>query len=453
MSVDFSIDMVFFILRTKDFLMYSQEEFLMSNEVQISNDGFGLTDSQIKEQLKRALSGFPKLDRVLLIPPDVTRLNAYAGEIYFFLYQMLEDSEVFILPALGTHMPMTQEELNFMFPGIPTERFLVHDWRHDVKRLGEVPSEFLYKVSQVKFDRAIPVEVNRQIVDPSYDLVISIGQVVPHEVVGMANYNKNLFVGCGGKAMINSSHYLGALYGMECMMGRDHTPVHQVFDYAEEHFLQDVPLLYCLTVTTTDRENRVHVQSLATGRGRDIFSESIKVSQKHNLVFLEKPLKKVLVYLKPEELCTTWVRNKAIYRTRMAMVDDGDLIIIAPGVRKFGEDPENDRLIFKYGYHGTAQTMLAVAENQDLQDGLGVAAHLIHGSSEGRFNIYYAPGYLSQEQIEAVGFHYLDLSATAKRYKLDQLVDGFNMVDGEEVFYISNPALGLWAWRERFFSL
>lgn len=424
----------------------------MKTDIQIAETKLGLTDDQIKTQLKHALNRYEKLDKVLLIPPDITRLNAYAGEISTFLYEILEDSEVYLLPALGTHIPMTDQELNHMFPGIPVDRFLVHDWRNDVVKLGEVPSEFVLEISEGKFQSSVDVEINKEIVDSSYDLIISIGQVVPHEVVGMANYNKNLFVGCGGKSMIDSSHYLGALYGMERMMGRDNSPVHKLFDYAEEHFLMDIPVMYCLTVTTTDSEDVVHVQSLATGRSRDIFSESIKVSQEHNLDFLDEPLEKVVVYLKPEEFRTTWVGNKAIYRTRMAMADDGDLIIIAPGVKQFGEDQGNDELIAKYGYLGTPTTLKAVEENEDLQNSLGVAAHLIHGSSEGRFKIYYAPGHMTREQIESVGFEYLDISEAMEKFNFGQLVDGFNDVNGEEIFYVSNPALGLWAWHERFFD-
>lgn len=409
----------------------------MKTDIQIAETKLGLTDDQIKTQLKHALNRYEKLDKVLLIPPDITRLNAYAGEISTFLYEILEDSEVYLLPALGTHIPMTDQELNHMFPGIPVDRFLVHDWRNDVVKLGEVPSEFVLEISEGKFQSSVDVEINKEIVDSSYDLIISIGQVVPHEVVGMANYNKNLFVGCGGKSMIDSSHYLGALYGMERMMGRDNSPVHKLFDYAEEHFLMDIPVMYCLTVTTTDSEDVVHVQSLATGRSRDIFSESIKVSQEHNLDFLDEPLEKVVVYLKPEEFRTTWVGNKAIYRTRMAMADDGDLIIIAPGVKQFGEDQGNDELIAKYGYLGTPTTLKAVEENEDLQNSLGVAAHLIHGSSEGRFKIYYAPGHMTREQIESVGFEYLDISEAMEKFNFGQLVDGFNDVNGEEIFMLA----------------
>lgn len=412
----------------------------------------GLSDDAIKEALRSSLEQAGELKKVLIIPPDITRLNAYAGEITRMVWDLLPDTEIDILPALGTHMEMTEEELEFMFPGIPYEHFYVHEWRSGNVHLGTVPAAFVEEISDGRLSVDIDVEIDWRVMDPSYDLVISIGQVVPHEVVGMANYNKNLFVGCGGKAIINTSHYLGALYGMERMMGKADTPVRKVLNYAEDHFIQDVKLMYALTVTTTDASDEVHVQSLALGRGHELFEQSVEVSQEMNIQFVEKPLKKCVTYLKPEEFRTTWVGNKAIYRTRMAMADDGELIILAPGVRAFGEDPSNDVLIAKYGYVGFEKVAELVKENPELADSLGVAAHLIHGSSEGRFKITYAPGELSKEAIEGVNFSYLSYDEAVSLYNPAELKEGWNTINGEEIYFISNPALGLWAEREKFYQ-
>lgn len=424
----------------------------MNNQFLTAATAEGLSDQEIKAALKASLDSLGELKKVLIIPPDITRLNAHAGPITCMLWDLLPDAEIDIMPALGTHMPMTKEEVDFMFPGLPFERFLEHDWRNDIVKIGEVPADFVSEVSEERMQQSIDVELNKRILDPSYDLIISVGQVVPHEVVGMANYSKNLFVGCGGNSMINSSHYLGALYGMERMMGRENTPVRAVFDYAEEHFIKDLPVMYILTVTTTERNDIVHVQSLALGRERELFSKSCVESQKHNLIFLDEPIKKAVVYLKPEEFRTTWVGNKSIYRMRMAMADEGELIILAPGVHKFGEDDGNDVLIAKYGYVGYQRVAELVAKNDDLKAGLGVAAHLIHGSSEGRFSITYAPGHMTKEQIESVNFNYMPYEEAASKYNPAVLVDGYNNVNGEEVFYVSNPALGLWAYKETFYK-
>jgi hypothetical protein len=132
----------------------------------------------------------------------------------------------------------------------------------------------------------------------------------------------------------------------------------------------------------------------------------------------------------------------------MAIADEGELIVLAPGVKTFGEDEEIDRLIRKYGYRTTPEVMQMMTDNQDLQNNLSAAAHLIHGSSEERFSVTYCPGHLSQEEIEGVGYKFADLDEMSKRYDPAVMKEGWNtMEDGERVFYIGNPALGLWAYR------
>lgn len=392
------------------------------------------------------------LRKVLLIPPDFTRFHSGAGKITAHLYSLLKDTcQVDILPALGTHVPMTAEELTAMYgPLVPHDRFIVHNWRTDVVRLGEVPADFVAEVSEGLVREAIPVEVNRLIVDKSYDMVLSIGQVVPHEVVGMANYGKNVFVGCGGSAMINASHMLGAFYGMERVMGKDHSPVRKVFDYAQAHFLQGVPLHYILTVTTAPQGDIV-LHGLFAGSGRSVFEQAVALSQQKNLTFVDTPLQKVVVFLDPKEFKSTWLGNKAIYRTRMAIADGGELVVLAPGVERFGEDDGIDGLIRKYGYCGREKVLQLTNENDDLKHNLSAAAHLIHGSSDSRFAITYCTQKLSGDEIRSVGFQYLPCEEACRRYNPETLRDGFNtLADGETIFYISNPALGLWADRERF---
>jgi hypothetical protein len=132
------------------------------------------------------------------------------------------------------------------------------------------------------------------------------------------------------------------------------------------------------------------------------------------------------------------------------MADGGELIVLAPGLKEFGEDAQIDKLIRKYGYVSTDKVLRLVEENDDLQNNLSAAAHLIHGSSEGRFNVTYCPGHISKEEIESVNFKYADLDEMIRRYNPEKLRDGYNVVDGEDVFYISNPGMGLWAWKEKF---
>ncbi len=367
------------------------------------------------------------------------------------LYHMLSTAcKVDIMPALGTHVPVTQSEWQGMFGDIPYEVMLVHHWRNDVVRIGEVPGEFVREISEGLLSKPVPVEINSRLLDTSYDLILSIGQVVPHEVVGMANHTKNLLVGCGGAGMINASHMLGAVYGMERIMGRDKTPVRAVFDYAAQHFLSHLPLCYLLTVTTAPGGN-IRLHGLFSGKDRRCFEEAVVLAQQKNLTLMEKPIQKAVVYLDPQEFKSTWLGNKAIYRTRMAIADGGQLIILAPGVSKFGEDEAVDALIRKYGYTGRENILRQSQSQQDLKQNLSAAAHLIHGSNDGRFSITYCTQYLKREEVEGVGYNYLPLGEALAAYPPDKLSDGFNTLpNGEEIFYISNPALGLWADREKF---
>ena len=403
-----------------------------------------ISDEELRASLAESLRG-KNLKKVLLLPPDYTRLYSGAGKITAIYYDLLKDTcEVDIMPALGTHEPMTQEECRAFFgEGVPFDKIIVHNWRKDIVKIGEVPGEFVSEVSEGLVKDKIDVEVNKLIVDKSYDLIISIGQVVPHEVVGMANYSKNIFVGCGGSSMINSSHILGAFYGMERIMGRDFSPVRKVFDYAQENFLKDVPLMFVLTVTTNKGDETL-IHGLYIGNKRVIFEQAVELSQQLNLVHVDKPFRKVVVYLDPREFKSTWLGNKAVYRTRMAIADGGELIILAPGVAKFGEDAENDRLIRKYGYVGRKKILELTAANDDLKENLSVAAHLIHGSSDGRFSITYCTEKLTGDEVRGAGFGYIPYDEIIRKYDPEKLTDGYHTVDGEEIFYISNPALGLW---------
>jgi nickel-dependent lactate racemase len=391
--------------------------------------------------------------RVLVIPPDFTRFHSQAGVLTRLVYDYYGDRLADVLPALGTHSPMTPAQIAEMFAGVPASLFRVHNWRTGVTTVGEVPAAFVREVSEGAVDFAWPAQLANLIWTGKHDLILSIGQVVPHEVIGMANYNKNIFIGTGGAEGINKSHFVGAAYGMERMMGRADTPVRRMLNYAGEKFTSHLPIVYVHTVVSRDEQGKLQVRGLFIGDDLSAFTKAAELSLKVNFEMLDEPLKKVVVYLDPGEFKSTWLGNKSIYRTRMAMADGGELVVLAPGLKEFGEDPEIDRLIRKYGYRGTPATLAATRANGELRENLSAAAHLIHGSSEGRFSMTYCPGQLTRAEIESVGFKYADLAATMRRYNPAALKDGWNTLpDGERIFYISNPALGLWAWRKRFES-
>lgn len=411
-----------------------------------------ITPDEVRAILKSVFDGMGRKRRVLALPPDFTRANSYAGPITEMVYDYYGQALTDVMPALGTHVPMTDQQISTMFGHTPREIFRVHDWRNDVVTVGEVPAEYVSQVSEGRVCYPWKAQVNKLLLDPSFDLILSIGQVVPHEVIGMANYNKNIFVGVGGAEGINKSHYLGATYGMERIMGRAKSPVRDVMEYASLHFIKNLPIVYIQTVLSKDEEGQMRLRGLFIGDDFECFRLASELALEANFIMLEKPVRKCLVWLDPEEFKSTWLGNKAIYRTRMALADDAELIIMAPALREFGEDKAIDALIRKYGYKGTPATLKAVKENEDLQANLGAAAHLIHGSSEGRFKITYCPGHdVTRQEIEGVGFLYGSLESVIARYRPDTLRDGWNiMPDGEEIYYISNPALGLWAVPERF---
>jgi nickel-dependent lactate racemase len=411
------------------------------------------SDDEIRDGLSEAFGKLGKRSRVLAVPPDFTRFHSRAGRITELVWEYYGAALKDVLPATGTHFEVTDREKATMFGAVPKSLFRVHYWKQDLETLGRIPADFIASVSEGKLSYDWPAQVDRLVARGGHDLILSIGQVVPHEVVGMAGYNKNIFIGTGGREAINKSHYLGAVYGMERMMGKADTPVRAVLDEASRRFARDLPIVYVLTVVGRETNGSLALKGLFIGDDREVFVRAAELSLEVNFTLVEKPLSRVVVYLDPGEFKSTWLGNKSIYRTRMAIADGGELIVLAPGVRQFGEDPGIDRLIRKYGYFATPRILSLVDENDDLKQNLSVAAHLIHGSSEDRFSITYCPAGLSRENVEKAGFRYAELSSMMKRYDPHVMSEGWNeLPHGESVYYISNPAIGLWASRDRFES-
>lgn len=411
----------------------------------------GLREEEIAALLEQSL-GERELKRVLILPPDFTRYHSNAGLITCIYRRLLlaRGCEVDIMPALGSHELVSAEQWEKMFPGVPYAEMIPHNWRSDVIKLGEVPGAYLAQISEGLWTEPISCEVNRRIMDPGYDLILSVGQVVPHEVIGMSNESKNLFVGAGGSDMINKSHMVSAVYDIERIMGKDHSPVRKLFDYCLREFLAERPVLFVLTVTTAP-QGEILTHGVFIGDERRALESAIALSQQLNLTIVEKPIRKCVVFLPGDEFKTTWVGNKAVYRTRLAIADGGELLILAPGVTRFGEDMAVDAMIRKYGYPGRLPILEAFRNNADLRENMGAAAHQIMSSSDGRFSITYAVDAIDKAEIQSVGFLAADYTEMAARYDPHTLAYGWNtMPDGEEIFFVPNPALGLWIERSRF---
>jgi nickel-dependent lactate racemase len=410
-----------------------------------------LSGDDLREVLIAALDDFGSIKNMLIVPPDITRLHSLAGMLTRFAYEYNPAAVKTILPALGTHFPMTEAEIETMFGNLPKSLFKEHRWRSDCRLLGEIPAAFVRQVSEGIVDYSVPVEINKTLFEPGIDCILSIGQVVPHEVAGMASHNKNIFVGLGGAGNIHKSHFLGAAYGMERIMGRAESPVRALFDYAIATFCGSLPIVHALTVMDRDERGALRPRGFFAGTGKECFNRAAELSRKVNIQLLDHPLKKVVVYLDPAEYKSFWLGNKAIYRTRMAIANKGELIVLAPGIKSCGEDPSIDTLIRQFGYHGTPAVMEYIKCSKLLEKNLSAAAHLIHGSSEGRFSVTYCAGGLCREDVEKAGFAHTPVNEMLERYNPDKLQQGINRLpDGEEIYFIPNPGMGLWALKKHF---
>ncbi len=388
--------------------------------------------------------------KILLLPPDITRAHSGAGwitEIFYNFFDQLAD--VFIIPTLGQHLPHTEEQNKWMFGSIPESKILKHNWIEGVKRIGSIPADYVKKTTLGKADWEIPVSLNRLLLEGNWDIIINIGHTVPHEVLGFASHNKNYFIGLGGKDTICSSHMASAFYGIENNLGSLITPLRHCFNKAESEYLDSLPDVYIQLVMSYTNDGKLVHTGFYCGDDLDTYLLAAKQSMIENITIVP-PLKKVVAFMQGDEFFSAWVANKAVYRTRKAMADGGELVIIAPGIKRFGEQGVVDKIIRKYGYVGTSKVMKLWKENEDLKELAHAAAHLIHGSSEGRFKITYAPGYLTREEIESVNYNYLNYDAAIEKYSPEKLKNGFNTLpDGEEIFFISSPSAGLWTTRDK----
>lgn len=422
---------------------------LTETDAEITWDRLQTLMQETVAEARRRIAAQPK--RVLLLPPDITRMHSGAGRLTEMLYDLLAgEAEVHVIPTLGQHVPHTPTENRQMFGSIPNDRIHAHDWRGGCVRLGELSAEFVDQTTHGAADWPMPVVVNHMVMEEPWDWIINVGHVVPHEVLGFANHNKNYFIGLAGKEMICAAHMAAASCGIENNLGNLVTPVRACFNQAEEEYLAKLPDLYVQMVLARNEAGQLVHTGVYVGDDQETYLGAARQSREQNITVFDEPVSKIVCVMQGDEFFSTWVANKAVYRTRMALADGGELVIIAPGLKRFGEQPEVDTFIRKYGYVGTPRVMDMYRQNLDMQDLAHATAHLIHGSSEDRFTITYAPGFLTKQEIEGVNFRYAELNATVKRYRPEQCQEGWNSTaDGERFYFIPTPSAGLWATREK----
>ena len=411
-----------------------------------------ISDAELADGLKEALTKLGARHKVMLLPPDITRLMSKAGELTCAAYEHYGDAVSDVMPALGTHTPMSRPEIEKMYPGIPLGLFREHDWRGNTMVVGTVPAEVVEELSDGLIVAPWNATLNRMVVEGGHDLLLSVGQVVPHECLGMANFTKNLFIGVAGAETINFTHHICAVFGVENIMGRADTPGRRLFQKAYDEFTPQLPALFAMTVIGPDTTTgKMVTRGLFVGDTMECFEQACKLSLEVNFTMIE-PQRKIVCYMDPEEYHFLWTANKAIYRTRLAVADGGELLVLAPGVHSFGEKPVLDKLIRRHGYITTPEMMQALETDPELADNLVAAAHMMLSSSENRFSITYCPSdKVSQAEIEKANFKWAPLEETLARYDPKKLKPGPNTLeDGEEIYFVPAPGSGLWAAKNRF---
>ena len=279
----------------------------------------------------------------------------------------------------------------------PNERIHAHDWRGGSVQIGELPGRFVDETTQGAADWPMPIVLNRMLMEEQWDLIINVGHVVPHEVLGFANHNKNYFIGLGGKDLICAAHMAAASCGIENNLGNLITPRAGLLQSGGGRIPGPSarPVRASRARAQRARPARPHRRATSATIWRRIWQPPGSRAKRTSRCSTSRS-KKIVCVMQGDEFFSTWVANKAVYRTRMALADGGELVVIAPGLKRFGEQPEVDAFIRKYGYVGTPRVMEQYRKNADMQDLAHATAHLMHGSSEGRFTITYAPGHLTQ---------------------------------------------------------
>jgi nickel-dependent lactate racemase len=412
-----------------------------------------ISDGELENHLDAIAESLPSdgIQRVLVVPPDHTRLHSRGGQIAGHLDAKLRSLglAVDVMPALGTHRPLGEADARRLFGGsIAADRLLEHRWRDDVLVIGEIPAHEVDEIVGQPLGLSLPVLVNAALVSGRYDLVIAAGQVVPHEVAGFGGYTKQLLIGLGGGELIGRTHLIGAVYGIEETLGQLRSPVRRLLDLAFDRFLAHrCRTLFALTVVeAAEATDGGVLRGLYAGEGGTgsaggaAYAAAAALSAEVNITHVAEPFDVCVAYMNPLEFESTWLANKAVYRTRLALANGGELVVVAPGVDRFGEDRAIDALIRRHGYRGRAAALRAMADDPELGRNPAAAAHLIHGSTEGRFTVRYCPGPgLSRADIEGVGYGYISPDEVEERFAGDG-VDA----DGRPFVAIANAGLGLW---------
>jgi len=373
-----------------------------------------LSDDDVRQIVGNALSG-ANLDgkRVLALIPDATR-SAPVGLLYRTIYESLSPRvKAFdVLVALGTHHPMSMEEI-YERVGIneaehktsfAKTRFFNHLWKdpESLTKIGVLSEAEVESVSDGLFRMTVPLTVNKLILD--YDHIMIIGPVFPHEVVGFSGGNKYIFPGIAGQEIIDFFHWLGAVITNHKIIGRKMTPVRKVVDLAASY----VPVeRSCFAVVVEGSS----AAGLYYGTPEEAWSTAADLSNQLHITYKDRPFHTVLS-VAPRMYDDLWVGGKCMYKLEPVIADGGTLIIYAPHITEVSYT--HGKLLDEIGYHTRDYFMKQWDRFKSYP--WGVVAHSTHvrgaGSFDGgvekaRVNVILATG-IPEEMCRGISLGYLN---------------------------------------------
>jgi nickel-dependent lactate racemase len=347
-----------------------------------------LSGGELRAILDQALLYVAPGARVLTIIPDKTR-DDNTNLLFPFAAEILAERQIAQFDALvaqGTHVPMTHEEKRLKIGG--TEKSVPglghiydHQWNipEELVTIGELSAARVTELTGGLISNAVSVNLNRRLGPGVYDTVIIFSATVPHEVAGFAGGAKYLFPGVAGPDLTHATHWLGALAGIENVIGRVETPTRHMIEAAADFVAAQIITLN--SVITREEDNRLRTHALFAGDFRDAFRRAAEVSRQVHIKYTGRKYQRVVALL-DEHYDELWVGGKASYKLGGIIKEGGELIIYAPHLRSISET--HGRLIEKYGYAPLDRVREMVALSTELQNNLAVAAHLAHVSYAGQ---------------------------------------------------------------------
>jgi nickel-dependent lactate racemase len=376
-----------------------------------------LSPTILASKVREALDVIKPGDRVLAIIPDKTR-DDNTDLLFPIAAEFLAQRGVAAFDALvaqGTHPPMSRAQKLSKIGVVNFEGQLFdHRWDEpdELTTLGELSAETVRELTGGLIEHAVSVSINKLLAPGVYDVVVVFGATVPHEVAGFAGGAKYFFPGVSGPELTHTTHWLGALAGIENIIGEVETPTRKLIEAAAD--LIPARVISLNSVVSRDANGELVTYALFTGDFRDAFRRAAEVSRQVHIRYTGRKYQTVVALLDPhyDEM---WVGGKASYKLGAIVEDGGELIIYAPHLTKISET--HGALIEKYGYAPLEVVRDMLGASAELRENLCIAAHLAHvayasrtdehGRVVPRYRITMATG-LDEETCRRVNLGYLD---------------------------------------------